>query len=99
MSGLVKDFRCGPGRVESAWHLVGPRWKSSQGGSRGQRFHFYGESALVAIGCSRSDGCFDRILGALAGALERHSAWTVGGIPEERDGLLLIHANTPRLNE
>jgi hypothetical protein len=34
MSGKVKDFRCGPGCKVLAWADCGPRWKSSQGGSR-----------------------------------------------------------------
>jgi len=31
---MVKDFRCGPECEVSAWTDGGPRWKSSQGGSR-----------------------------------------------------------------
>jgi len=31
----VKVFRCGPRRDGGGWACVGPRWKTSQGGSRG----------------------------------------------------------------
>ncbi|MHA6326471.1 hypothetical protein, partial [Roseivivax sp. CAU 1753] len=34
-TGWVKDFRCGPWCNGAAWRFVGPRLKSSQGGSRG----------------------------------------------------------------
>ena len=45
MSALVKDFRCGPRREGAAWCSAGPRWKSSQGGSRGELGGDYGVSA------------------------------------------------------
>ena len=67
-----------------------PRWKPRAA------FSVYGESAVVAIGCGRADGYFDRILGVLAGALAHLSAWTGDGIHEEPDGSLLIHANGSR---
>jgi len=34
-SALVKVFRCGPWREGGAWRAGGPRWQTSQGGSRG----------------------------------------------------------------
>ena len=41
----VKDFRCGPWRIAGGRAQLGPRWKSSQGGSRGGLGAIYGESA------------------------------------------------------
>jgi hypothetical protein len=35
MTAVVKDFRCGPWCNGAGLRVVGPRWKSSQGGSRG----------------------------------------------------------------
>lgn len=34
-SPKVKVFRCGPLREGGAWRAGGPRWQTSQGGSRG----------------------------------------------------------------
>ena len=45
----MKDFRCGPGCKISAWADGGPRWKSSQGGSRGRLGKAYGESIVVGL--------------------------------------------------
>lgn len=45
-SAQVKDFRCGPWCNVSWRCFVGPRWKSSQGGSRGGRALSMGKVGL-----------------------------------------------------
>lgn len=54
-SGLVKDFRCGPRRKGAAWCVVGPRWKSSQGGSRVVPGAVYGESVPRDVATAGSE--------------------------------------------
>lgn len=46
-SGLVKVFRCGPWREAGDGRDLGPRWKTSQGGSRVGPGAVYGERALT----------------------------------------------------
>lgn len=59
-SALVKEFRCGPLCKISTRTDCGPRWKSSQGGSRGRLGSGYGESAraVEAAGatCAPTEG-------------------------------------------
>ena len=45
LAKMLKDFRCGPWRIAGGRAQLGPRWKSSQGGSRGGLGAIYGESA------------------------------------------------------
>ncbi len=46
-SGLVKVFRFGPRRPRGSGRDLGPRWKTSQGGSRGVLAMVYGESGAA----------------------------------------------------
>ena len=45
----VKVFRRGPRRAASAWRDLGPRWKTSQGGSRGGLGGVHGERAQRVV--------------------------------------------------
>ena len=47
MTALVKVFRCGPWREVGDGRDLGPRWKTSQGGSRVGPGAVYGERALT----------------------------------------------------
>ena len=55
LAGSVKDFRCGPHRMRWVPALFGPRWKSSQGGSRGKLGSVYGESVLAVMAADDGD--------------------------------------------
>ena len=63
----VKVFRCGPRRASWSGRDHGPRWKTSQGGSRGGQAQSYGESvralsAPVSVRArGRGCGCADRM--------------------------------------
>lgn len=46
---MVKVFRCGPRREGTALRPDGPRWETSQGGSRGGLGGVYGERALRLV--------------------------------------------------
>jgi hypothetical protein len=53
---LVKVFRCGPWREGGGGRDLGPRWKTSHGGSRGGLGDVYGERALSVGAAGVGDG-------------------------------------------
>ena len=55
ISPLVKVFRCGSRRNVAHWRGHDPRWKTSQGGSRGGLGSIYGES-LQSVGATVASG-------------------------------------------
>ena len=90
MSGLVKIFRCVPRYEVSAWCSCGPRWKISQGGSRGGLGDVYGESAPTFVATSISAARFEFRLGlysrdlqlgcqAMTAGLDGYSVWDCFG--------------------